>query len=167
MGAGGGPGAREARACPEVTAENAARETMATCIRLNVQCTAVCLRGAHASWATGSRISQGALTVALGSLGIRLPNMPMCLMASTYCARAQLVKSVGVDSRSTAMALLQTRAFVPCIQKNAASLSRSIRPVRVLRVQRARMSVSAKQVISTEEAPAALGPYSQVQALSP
>jgi hypothetical protein len=55
------------------------------------------------------------------------------------------------------------RALAPALQKQAACFTHSVRPVRVQRIQRARMSVqAAKQVISTEEAPAALGPYSQV-----
>lgn len=59
---------------------------------------------------------------------------------------------------------MQMRALAPALQKQAACFTHSIRPVRVQRVQRARMSVqAAKQVISTEEAPAALGPYSQVR----
>lgn len=57
------------------------------------------------------------------------------------------------------------RALAPALQKQAACFTHSVRPVRVKRIQRARMSVqAAKQVISTEEAPAALGPYSQVRA---
>lgn len=57
------------------------------------------------------------------------------------------------------------RALAPALQKQAACFTHSVRPVRMQRIQRARMSVqAAKQVISTEEAPAALGPYSQVRA---
>lgn len=42
----------------------------------------------------------------------------------------------------------------------------SIRPVRCTaqRVRRVQMSAVAKQVVSTDQAPAALGPYSQVRA---
>lgn len=54
------------------------------------------------------------------------------------------------------------RALAPALHKQAACFTHSIRPVRVQRVQRVRMSAVAKQVISTDQAPAALGPYSQV-----
>jgi hypothetical protein len=55
------------------------------------------------------------------------------------------------------------RALAPALQKQATCFTHSIRPVRVQRVQRVRMSAqAAKQVISTDQAPAALGPYSQV-----
>jgi hypothetical protein len=54
------------------------------------------------------------------------------------------------------------RALAPALQKQATCFTHSILPVRVQRVQRVRMSAVAKQVISTDQAPAALGPYSQV-----
>lgn len=54
---------------------------------------------------------------------------------------------------------LCTKAF--CTRSSVAFTKSVVRPAVVNRVQRARMSVSAKQVVSTEDAPAALGPYSQ------
>eukprot|EP00879_Flechtneria_rotunda_P012770 GHRR01013334.1.p1 GENE.GHRR01013334.1~~GHRR01013334.1.p1 ORF type:complete len:166 (-),score=42.15 GHRR01013334.1:218-715(-) len=59
------------------------------------------------------------------------------------------------------MALTCSRAFAPCIRQSAASFAAPVRPLGLQRVQCARMSASAKQVISTDQAPAALGPYSQ------
>jgi len=61
------------------------------------------------------------------------------------------------------MALTSSRAVLPCIRARSA-LSKPIRPIfTVQQVQRLNMSVTAsKQVVSTTEAPAALGPYSQV-----
>lgn len=54
------------------------------------------------------------------------------------------------------------RALAPTLHKQAASFTHSLHPVRLQRVQRVRMSAVAKQVVSTDQAPAALGPYSQV-----
>eukprot|EP00882_Tetradesmus_deserticola_P010390 GHRQ01010974.1.p1 GENE.GHRQ01010974.1~~GHRQ01010974.1.p1 ORF type:complete len:164 (+),score=52.69 GHRQ01010974.1:149-640(+) len=55
---------------------------------------------------------------------------------------------------------LCSKAFT-CSRSSIAFTKSVVRPAAVIRFQRARMSVSAKQVVSTEEAPAALGPYSQ------
>jgi hypothetical protein len=54
------------------------------------------------------------------------------------------------------------RALAPALHKQAACFTHSVRPVRAQRLQRVGMSAVAKQVISTDQAPAALGPYSQV-----
>lgn len=54
------------------------------------------------------------------------------------------------------------RAGARALQKQAACCFTTARPIRVQRLQRVQMSAQAKQVISTDQAPAALGPYSQV-----